>query len=105
MVIVKLEACAQAVDLSVLPPAKLTLLIQPGEPKHADFKENLFKALTQVTSSDSMDSNPRPIRSAVRHLNHLVGKQQLLQNVNKIYNVSSCFDDEPCRLVVDPDFY
>ena len=29
------------------------------EPEHVDFKENLFKALTQVTSGTNVDSNPR----------------------------------------------
>ena len=48
----KLEACTQAVDLSVLPPAiSWYLLIRLGEPEHVDFKENLFKALTQVTKA------------------------------------------------------
>ena len=64
MVTAKLEACMLAVDLSVLPSAKLVpILIQLGELEHVDFKEYLFlfKTLTQVKSGASVDLNPRPI--------------------------------------------
>ena len=53
-----------AVDLSALPPARLVpIYIQLGEPKYVDFKENLFKVLTQVTSGVNVDSNLRPVNS------------------------------------------
>ena len=59
----QLEACMLAVDFLILPPAKLMgyLLIRLREPEHVDCKENLFKALTQVTSAASVDSNPRSV--------------------------------------------
>ena len=48
------------VNHSVLPPAELVPTYTAiGEPEHFDFRESLFKALTQVTSGTSVDSNPR----------------------------------------------
>ena len=55
-----------AVGLSVLPPAKLVPILiglRLGELEHVDFKENLVKAFTQVTSVASVDSNPQPADS------------------------------------------
>ena len=60
----KLEACiCWPLTFRYYPQLSWYLFTQLGEPKHVDFRENLLKALTQVTSGVSVDSNPRLVDS------------------------------------------
>ena len=57
----KLELVGWPLTFRYYPQLSWYLLIRLGELEHVDFKENMFKALTQVKSGVRVNSNPRPV--------------------------------------------
>ena len=65
----KLEACILAVDLSVLPSAKL-VLTYIGEQEQVDFKSEFVQGLYAGYKRRQRELEPTTSRPTVRHLNH-----------------------------------